>query len=164
MGTSPGSCDLLPHTDPHAQLRLTSPDSWTYSSVLAGLELPEGDYYITVRATNRIAYGGPLFTTVQHSTPYRVDTTPPLIGSDVDVSYNSSTNQLAVRYEASDPGGEVASVEVALGRTPLDTSVLEWAWLAADQSDAGYGEVEVDIPDGLPVWLKLRATDAGKKK
>lgn len=163
MGTSVGSCDILPHTDPHAQLGLTSPHTWTHSAVLTDRTLPEGTYYVTVRATNRIAYGGPLFTAVQHSTAYVVDTTPPVINEVVDVSYNASTNQLAVGYDASDAsGGELAGVEVALGQTPLDTRVLKWTQLI-NQSDSALGRavVEVDIPDGVAVWLKLRATDAG---
>lgn len=135
---------------------------WTYSAVHApsGLDLPEGAYYITIRATNQIAYGGPLFTTVQHTTPYVVDTTPPQVSDNVGMDYNSSTNRLSVSYEASDAGGGVVSVEVALGRSPLDTNVLIWSPLV-NQSDSVSDFVEVAIPDGLPVWLKLRATDEG---
>lgn len=157
-----GSCDILPHTDPHLQLGIMSPEMWTYSAVLADLELTEGAYYITIRATNQIAYGGPLFTTVHHSTPYIVDTTPPVIDDDINVSYNSSTNQLSVEYEATDAGGVVMQVEVALGRSPLDTNILRWTPLVS-QSDSprSLGTVEVEIPDGVPVWLKLRATDGG---
>lgn len=142
---------------------ITSPDMWTYSAVLSDLELPEGAYYITIRATNQIAYGGPLFTTVQHASPYIVDTTPPVVGDGVDVSYNSSTNQLSVEYEASDAGdGIVTRVEIALGSSPLDTNVLRWTPLISQSDSAqGLGVVEVAIPDGLPVWLKLRAIDGG---
>lgn len=163
IGTSLGSCDILPHTDPHLQLGIMSPEMWTYVAVLTDLHLPEGAYYVTIRAANEIAYGGPLFTTVQHATPYIVDTTPPVVGEGVDVSYNSSTNQLSVEYEASDAGrGVVTGVEVALGRSSLDTNVLSWTPLV-NQSDSarGLGVVEVVIADGLPVWLKLRATDGG---
>ena len=162
IGLSVGSCDVLNHTDPHLQLGLTSPDLWTYLAVHApsGLDLPEGAYYITIRATNQIAYGGPLFTTVQHTTPYVVDTTPPQVSDNVGVDYNSSTDRLSVSYEVSDVGGGVASVEVALGRSPLDTNVLTWSPLV-NQSDSSSDFVEVVIPDGVPVWLKLRATDEG---
>lgn len=93
-----------------------------------------------------------------------VDVAPPVVGEGIDVSYNSSTDQLSVRYDARDEGGVVVTVEVALGRSPLDTDVLGWTQLV-DQSDSmqglGHGVVEVTIPDGLPVWLKLRATDGG---
>ena len=165
IGTSLGSCDILPHTDPHLQLGHTSPNTWTYSALLTDQDLAEGAYYITIRATNRIAYGGPLFTTVQHTTPYIVDATPPFVSDSVDVSYNASTNQLSVGYDASDSRSGVASVEVALGRSPLDTNVLRWTPLI-DQSDpaqqGSLGAAEVEIPDGIPVWLKLRVTDGGE--
>ena len=162
IGTSIGSCDVMPHVDPHAQLGLISSEAWTYSGLASPLDLPEGAYYITIRATNQIAYGGPLFTTVQHSTPYIVDTTPPIVSDAVDIDYNSSTNQLSVGFRASDPGGELTSVEVALGRSPLDVDVLRWTVLpAGSDSGTGMDVVDTDIPDGVPVWLKLRATDTG---
>lgn len=77
------------------------------------------------------------------------------------VDYNTSTNRLSVSYEASDAGGGVVSVEVALGRSALDTNVLMWSPLVVNQSDSSSGFVEVVIPDGVPVYLKLRATDEG---
>jgi hypothetical protein len=164
VGTSLGSCDVLPHTDPHLQLGIMSPDMWTYSAILTDVDLPEGAYYITIRATNQIAYGGPLFTTVQHATPYIIDTTPPVVEEDVDVGYNLTTNQLSVEYDASDgEEGVVTAVDVALGRSPLDTDILRWTPLTNQSGSVrSRGVVELVIPDGLPVWLKLRATDGGK--
>lgn len=134
------------------------------------LALLEGAYYITVRATNQITYGGPLFTTVQHITPYMVDATPPTIDDVVDIEYNSSTNQLSVLYTASDGGiggGALARVDIALGRTSLDTDILEWTLLSdqfdeREEGEREEGGVAVYIPDGIPVWLKLRATDRGE--
>ena len=162
IGTSIGSCDIQDHIDPHTQLGITSPEAWTYSGIASGLQLSEAAYYITLRATNKIAYGGPLFTTVQHSTPYIVDVTPPVVDSAVDVEYNSSTNQILVVYRASDEGGQLERVELALGRSQLDTDVLRWTVLI-NQSDSedGMAVINAEIPDGLPVWLKLRATDEG---
>lgn len=165
IGTSVGSCDILPHTDPHRELGLISASTWTYSGVFADQYLPDGAYYITVRATNQIAYGGPLFTTVQHSTPYRVDTTHPFVSEDIQVHYNSSTNQISVEYEAYDVGGgQLEGVELGLGRSPLDTDALDWQPLInqSDTMGVGLAVSEVDIPDGVPVWLKLRATDRGE--
>ena len=170
IGTSVGSCDVLPHTDPHTALGLVSADTWTYTGVFSDQYLPDGAYYVTVRATNGIAYGGPLFTTVQHTTPYKVDTTPPFVSEDARVSYNASTNQLTVEYEASDVGGgQLEGVELALGGSPLDTSALDWQPLVNQSASrmgmgqgAGLAVVEVEIPDGVPVWLKLRATDRGR--
>ena len=163
IGTSIGFCDILPFTDPHRANGILSREAWTLAGVATGLSLPEGAYYISVRATNDIAYGGPLFTTVHHSTPYMVDTTPPVVSDTVDISYNTSTNQLSADYTVSDGLGQLALVELALGRSELDTSVLGWQ-LLTDQPLSGQNRdtLTVPIPDGVPVWLKLRVTDTGR--
>jgi hypothetical protein len=35
--------------------------------------ISDGQYFVTVRALNEVKYGGPLATTVCHTTPYTVD-------------------------------------------------------------------------------------------
>ena len=164
IGTSIGSCDILSFTNPHLANGIVSQEAWTHAGVVSGLNLAEGSYFISVRATNDAAYGGPLFTTVNHSTPYTVDITPPTVSSTVDMSYNRSTNQLSVEYVIDDgPGGRLSLVELALGQTELDTGVLGWQVLS-DTPTTGMNRdmITVPVPDGVPVWLKLRVTDAGE--
>ncbi len=164
IGTSVGLCDIVPFTDPHIANGIASREAWTLAGVATGLNLTEGAYYVTVRATNDIAYGGPLFTTVHHSNPYVVDTTPPVVRDSIDVSYNSSTNQLSVNYTVSDSQGQLSTVELALGRSELDMNVLGWQLLSVrPQPGPNEDTITVLVPDGVPVWLKLRVTDAGEK-
>ena len=98
IGTSIGACDILPFTDPHA--RLDSRDSWTNTGLAPFEDLSDGIYFVTVQAVNNVEFGGPLATTVQHRTSYIVDTTPPILAGVEFVSYNSSTNQLTVVFNA----------------------------------------------------------------
>ena len=51
----------------------------------------DGKYYSSVRALNKVDFGGPLATTVCHSTPLAIDNTPPIIYSIYNVTYNSAT-------------------------------------------------------------------------
>lgn len=98
IGTSPGTCDTLPFTDPHAHL--SNQDFWTNTGLATFTDLPDGPYFITIQAINNVQYGGPQVTTVQHSTEYLVDTTCPILSGVEVISYNASTNQLVVVFNA----------------------------------------------------------------
>ena len=164
IGTTIGSCDIQPMVDPHVTRGLFSQEAWTRSAVATDLELSEGIYYITISATNDIAYGGPLFTTVHHSTPYMVDTTPPVVDDIINISYNTSTNRLSVDYLVGDGQDGVDKVEIALGRSKLSSGILDWILLSNQPVLPGrrtVETVELLLPDGVPLWLKLRATDRG---
>jgi len=94
-----------------------------------------------------------------------VDTTPPIVSSTVDMSYNASSDQLSVDYVIDDgPGGQLSLVELALGQTELDTRALGWRVLS-DTPTAGLNRnmITVPVPVGVPVWLKLRVTDSGER-
>ena len=52
------------------------------------VSLSDGPYYITVRALNGVEFGGPLALTVCHSTPYIVDTSPPLVNEIYNIRYD----------------------------------------------------------------------------
>jgi len=56
-------------------------------------------YYVTVRAINNIEYG-PLALDVCHAQPYTVDTSPPVIYSITDVTYDEDTLLLSFRVNA----------------------------------------------------------------
>ena len=115
-------------------------------------------YYISVQAINNVEYGGPLVTTVQHTTPYVIDTSPPLLTEVDNVEYDVETNELRLNYSASDNGSGIAAVSLALGRTQYDTGIL--TWLPIDSN--GTAAVSVYIPDGVETWIKLRARNNGE--
>lgn len=52
-------------------------------------------------------------------------------------------------------------MSVALGRSELDTSIMEWAELVGG---AGNEEVavQVEVPSGVDTWVKVRATNNGE--
>ena len=61
----------------------------------------------------------------------------------------------------SDPGSGIRSVSVALGRSEIDTSIMEWVELVGG---AGYEEVpvQVEVTSGVATWVKVRATNNGE--
>lgn len=65
------------------------------------VELEHGKkYYVTVSAVNNVVHGGALVTTVRHSTPLVIDTTPPVIeGVRVEL-FNSTTGFLLLQLNA----------------------------------------------------------------
>lgn len=61
----------------------------------------DGKYYITVRAINRVEYGGPLATSVCHSTAYAIDNSPPIVYEIFNVQYNEETYNLTLSHNSS---------------------------------------------------------------
>lgn len=60
----------------------------------------DGSYFITTQALNQVIFGGSGVVTVCHSTPYTIDTSPPIIDSVILISYNSNTNLSVFFYKA----------------------------------------------------------------
>ena len=60
----------------------------------------DGIYYITVQALNQVIFGGSGVLTLCHSTPYVIDTTPPVIYSVKLVAYNETSNITTFYYHA----------------------------------------------------------------
>ena len=99
IGSSIGSCDILPYEDPHSLLLSTS--LWTNSAVASFAErLPDGEYFVTVQAESGVLYGTPLVTTLHHSTPYRVDTQHPNLTDLRVLGYDAELNQLTLDFVA----------------------------------------------------------------
>lgn len=73
---------------------------WSNSGLtkFTNTSLSDGSYYISVDAINSVGYGGSLITTVHHSTPYIVDTLPPVVNDWSVVGYNESSNKLTVTF------------------------------------------------------------------
>lgn len=55
---------------------------------------------MTVRALNEVKYGGPLATTVCHTTPYVVDNSPPFVWEIFDIKYNEDTYELEAKHNS----------------------------------------------------------------
>ena len=110
-----------------------------------------------MQAISIIDYGGPLATTIRHTTPYVIDTSPPIVYEVYNVQYNHTTNELSLEYNVTDDQSGIRDVEIAIGRTSRDTGLLGWTQLEL----GGQGLVSVVIPDGVPGWVKLRATNKG---
>ena len=55
---------------------------------------------MTVRALNKVAYGGPMALSVCHSKAYGVDTTPPIVNDFNNIRYDDKTGILSAIYNA----------------------------------------------------------------
>ncbi|CAG2214886.1 unnamed protein product [Mytilus edulis] len=151
-------CDDLihKHHDPHKHLFEVS--QWTHTATIYPIPapyetLPDGKYYISVRALNNVKYGGPLATTICHSTPLTVDNSPPLILEIYDIRYNESTFTITAKHNSSDPHSGLAYNDVCLGRTKRDCIEMRWTRLSFDS----YITLVKILTDGVPIWIKIRA-------
>ena len=62
--------------------------------------LSDGAYFITVRALNKVEFGGPMALSVCHGTPLVIDNTPPIIYSIHDITYDSSIGRIGMQVNA----------------------------------------------------------------
>ena len=58
----------------------------------------DGKYYATIRAINKVDYGGPLSTSVCHTIPLTIDITAPLIYEIYDLSYDDDNFNLTAKH------------------------------------------------------------------
>lgn len=63
---------------------------WNFWYVIYSIPIfnTAGAYYTSVRALNKVEYGGPLSTTVCHTTPYVIDITKPEIYEIFNIRYD----------------------------------------------------------------------------
>ncbi|XP_076085507.1 uncharacterized protein LOC143056307 [Mytilus galloprovincialis] len=144
------------HHDPHAHLFDIS--QWTHSAMISPIpapftQLPDDQYFITVRAMNGVKYGGPLATTVCHTTPYIVDNSPPIIYELYNIGYDEFQYNLTYRHNSSDPESGILYNDCCLGLTQRDCYELPWTRL--DYSD--FVMLTVSITAGIPIWVKNKA-------
>ncbi|XP_022102001.1 uncharacterized protein LOC110985344 [Acanthaster planci] len=145
--------DVSMHIDPHAHLFDES--EWTHQGLVVNVNLPDGAYFITVRALNKVQFGGPMALTVCHSTPLVIDNTPPIIYGIHDITYDSSIGRIGLQVNATDPDSHLFEYHLAAGRTPRDKSLRDWeAHVLAEQLF-----MDFKIPNGIPCWLKVRAVN-----
>uniref|UniRef100_A0A1I8J5S5 GPS domain-containing protein n=1 Tax=Macrostomum lignano TaxID=282301 RepID=A0A1I8J5S5_9PLAT len=175
-GTDVCGTDIsLGYGDPHAHLGHES--QWTHIGSIHPIPnpaykengLPDGKYYSTVRATNKVEFGGPMTLTLCHWRPIVVDNSPPLVHHLTDITFEDEILELTGHYNFSDPHSGIKEFDIGLGRTKFDTMILEFRPMPF----MGTPEFEKDVlefadsfamthrlPDGVPVWVILRAENS----
>ncbi|KAL3857351.1 hypothetical protein ACJMK2_012027 [Sinanodonta woodiana] len=157
-GTNVCGTNILKYTDPHAHL--SSSKFWTYSGYATDLHLPDGQYYVTIQAVNNVVFGGAMVTTVCHSTPVTVDTTPPVFFDVSDVMYDEDFDILAVYYNVSDPLSGILRVDFGLGRTKHDVELRGYSRHNYMVRDDPFLVIDnLDLEPGIPAWIRLRAVN-----
>ncbi|PVD18248.1 hypothetical protein C0Q70_21774, partial [Pomacea canaliculata] len=155
-------CEELLHEyhDPHRHLvPLDDETQWTHTGIMnmkEGRKVPDGKYYVTIRALNKVEYGGPLATTVCHTTPYVIDTTPPVIYEVYGTRYDEMTYLITTKYNASDPHSDIKSAWICLGRTVLNCDILGWLEADTESKTEGPASITNQIINGVPVWIRIR--------
>ncbi|XP_019642103.1 PREDICTED: uncharacterized protein LOC109483513 [Branchiostoma belcheri] len=151
VGTDHCQEDVHPHKDPHSHLY--GENEWTHQGLAYPLELKDGFYHVSVRAVNKVEFGGPLATTVCHGVPYTIDTTPPFVNEVELISYDENTYELIVEYNVSDPLSNIREVDIGLGKSPRDVFIKDWH----RHDNRTHVTMYFRIPDGIPTWIKVRA-------
>ncbi|XP_078575736.1 uncharacterized protein LOC144861641 [Branchiostoma floridae x Branchiostoma japonicum] len=151
VGTYHCQNDVHPHKDPHSHLY--GEDEWTHQGLAYPLELDDGFYHVSVRAVNKVEFGGPLATTVCHATPYTIDTTPPFVNHVKFISYDEVSYELIVEYNVSDPLSNIREVDIGLGKSSRDVFIMDWY----RHDNQTHVTMFYRIPDGIPTWIKVRA-------
>ena len=142
---------------------LASPAFWTYSGFAKDIVLPDGQYYVTTQAINSVVHGGALVTTVCHSTPITIDTTPPLFHQVSDLLFDEDFDMMAVYYNVSDPGSGIARVDFGLGKTKYDVKVRSYSHHEFMDRASPYLVIEdLRLEPGVQAWVRLRAVNKGK--
>jgi hypothetical protein len=95
-GTEVCGTDVVRWRDPFASQRDST--HWSFASSLSQLgPLPDGLYYLSVRAYNNVQRGGPLVTTVCNTVPLVIDTTKPVL-VNFTTDYDDNSSALIARY------------------------------------------------------------------
>ncbi|XP_076086791.1 uncharacterized protein LOC143057371 [Mytilus galloprovincialis] len=150
VGTAVCQDDIYGHHDP--QSHLFDASQWINSALISPVLLSDNNYYITVRALNNVTYGGPLATSVCHSTPYTIDNSPPIIHEIFNIQYDEENYTISLEHISSDPQSGLAYVELCLGRSKQDCLEMDWVRF-------GYSTKinhTIQISDGIPIYVKIK--------
>lgn len=113
-----------------------------------------------------IIHGGDLVTTVCHSTPFVVDSTPPSFRGVDDFIFDETFRILVIYYNASDVISGIGQVEFGLGRTKYDVSIRRYVPVEIHGKEGNTYVVSSDFETsaGVPAWIRLKVIDAGMLK
>ncbi|XP_076452271.1 uncharacterized protein LOC143287914 [Babylonia areolata] len=159
VGRSVCGSEVVSFVDPHANIH--NPDDWTYTGLAKDLHLPDGAYYVTVQAVSDIVHGGDLVTTVCHSTPFVVDTTPPDFHAVQEFLFDESFRFLVVYYNVSDAVSGVAAMEFGLGKTKYDAKIRRYMpfEMRGVAGNSYLVNEEFETQDGVPAWIRLKVVN-----
>lgn len=159
VGTRVCGTDVAVFVDPHSSIR--NRDDWTYTGLSKDLHLPDGQYYVTVQAVSDIIHGGDLVTTVCHSTPFTVDTTPPSFNAVQEFLFDDTFRYLVVYYNVSDDISGIARMEFGLGRTKYDVEIRRYLTfeMRGVQGNTYLVNEEFETEDGVPAWIRLKVVN-----
>lgn len=124
LGSSPCKCDLFPTYDPHETYRY--PSDWNYKGFAVNhyeQGFGDGKYYSTITAINEVTMGGPFATSVCHTKPFIVDTSPPSVEFVGDMRYHVDSRRFRFLLKAEDEHSGLRRVLLGAGRTRHDVSV-----------------------------------------
>ncbi|XP_070206105.1 uncharacterized protein [Littorina saxatilis] len=160
VGTTLCGTDVVSFVDPHASI--PNPNDWTYTGLARDLQLPNGAYYVTVQAVSDVIHGGDLVTSVCHSAPFTVDTTPPNFHSVKEFLFDDSFRFLAVYYNVSDDTSGVARMEFGLGRTKYDVMIRKYLpfEMRGVEGNTYIVNEEFETEDGSPAWIRLKVVNS----
>ncbi|XP_061188852.1 uncharacterized protein LOC133197029 [Saccostrea echinata] len=148
--------DVVNFRDPHEFLH--SSKHWTHSGYEKNMFLLDGKYFMTVQCLNNVVFGGSLVTTVCHSTPLTVDTTPPFFNGVEEIYFDEHFDILGIYYKAGDNESFLRSVDFGLGKTKYDVLVRKYSYhKPMNGDDAPYIVIEeLDLEEGVPAWPRVR--------
>lgn len=163
FGTSICGTDISNFENPHKHI--SDKKFWTFAGYVRDIHLPDGQYYSTVQAVNNVVHGGSLVTTVCHSTPVVVDTTPPLFNGVSDILFDEDFNIMAIYFETEDNESFLSRVDFGLGKTKHDVEVRGYSKIPYPKRENPFILInDLNLTSGEPAWIRLRAVNNGKCK
>jgi hypothetical protein len=110
-----------------------------------------------------VVFGGSLVTTVCHSIPLTIDTTPPFFDGVDQIYFDEHFDMLGIYYKAGDNESLLSSVDFGLGKTKYDVLVRRYSYhMPMNGDDAPYIVIEeLDLEEGVPAWPRVRVDNGG---
>lgn len=124
IGSTPCKCDRFPLYDPHETFRY--PSEWNYIGFAVNdfeRAFADGKYYGTITAINKVTMGGPFASSVCHTRPFVIDTSPPEVQFVGSMRYDVDSRRFRFVLKAMDEHSGLRRVLLGAGRTRHDLSV-----------------------------------------
>ena len=118
------------------------------------------------QAVSDIIHGGDLVTSVCHSTPFIVDTTPPDFNAVEEFLFDDSFRFLVVYYNVSDAISGIARMEFGLGKTKYDVMIRRYLpfEMRGVAGNTYLVNEEFETQDGVPAWIRLKVVNKGERR
>lgn len=101
---------------------------------------------------------GSLVTTVCHSLPITVDTTPPFFDGIQQTYFDEHFDILGIYYKAYDNESLLANIEFGLGKTKYDVLIRKNSYYPPMNGEDNPFIVieELGLKEGIPAWIRIR--------